>query len=256
MINVKELFKKLKHKFNSFKQKLLFNKKSQDPIIESIPQQSIVESIPQQSIIELVSQQVIESIPQKLIVEPVSQQVIEPVSQQVIEPVSQQVIEPVSQQVIEPVSQHIIEPVSQHIIEPVSQHIIEPVSHPVVDSIIESVVKPGINNKNIEQLDQFPALKEDTIDDLQRNMIIDDVFRFYKKHYHEFYSTHKTPIHSNFNEVMFKTLCNKFYFKSKNQLLEKLHDYNIKQKSNACKFNHLSKKRKLKCDMFNFYIFI
>ena len=55
---------------------------------------------------------------------------------------------------------------------------------------------------------------------------------------------------------MFKKLCNKFTFNSKEELRNNLNEYNLIQKNNKCAYNHLSTKRKLKCDVFNFYLFI
>ena len=86
--------------------------------------------------------------------------------------------------------------------------------------------------------------------------IIEQVFQEYKVKYHEFYSTRQTPIHANFNTEMFKSLCHTFKFNTKDGLLECLYNYNILQKQNAEKYNHLTTKRQLKCDVFNFYLFI
>jgi hypothetical protein len=82
------------------------------------------------------------------------------------------------------------------------------------------------------------------------------VFETYKEKYHEFYSTRQQPIHSNFNEKMFKDLCNKFTFSTEEELLTCLNDYNNMRKNNKNSYNELSTKRKLKCDVFKFYLFI
>jgi hypothetical protein len=86
--------------------------------------------------------------------------------------------------------------------------------------------------------------------------IVENSFEQYKEQYHEFYSTRPQPIHSNFNEKMFKELCNKFTFNTIETLLTHLDDYNLIQKRNKEAYNKLSRKRKLKCDVFNFYLFI
>jgi len=87
-------------------------------------------------------------------------------------------------------------------------------------------------------------------------MIIHTVFVKYKEQYHEFFSTRPQPIHSNFNEKMFKELCSTFTFNSDEELETCLKDYNLMQKQNKTSYNQLSRKRKLKCDVFNFYLFI
>ena len=89
-----------------------------------------------------------------------------------------------------------------------------------------------------------------------KKKIVHTIFTQYKEQYHEFYSTRLQPIHSNFNEKMFKNLCNKFEFTSEEELLRHLSDYNLTQKQNKKAYNQLSTKRKLKCDVFNFYLFI
>ena len=89
-----------------------------------------------------------------------------------------------------------------------------------------------------------------------KKTIVHTIFTQYKEQYHEFYSTRLQPIHSNFNEKMFKNLCNKFEFTSEEELLRHLSDYNLTQKQNKKAYNQLSTKRKLKCDVFNFYLFI
>ena len=96
---------------------------------------------------------------------------------------------------------------------------------------------------------------EEVIKQNKRKMV-HTIFTQYKEQYHEFYSTRLQPIHSNFNEKMFKNLCNKFEFTSEEELLAHLSDYNLMQKQNKKAYNQLSTKRKLKCDVFNFYLFI
>lgn len=99
-------------------------------------------------------------------------------------------------------------------------------------------------------------LEEEKLREERVKNIIDTVFNKYKETYHEFYSLRPQPIHSNFNEHMFKELCRKFTFNSEEELEESLKDYNLMQKQNKHAYNQLSKKRKLKCNAFNFYLFI
>jgi hypothetical protein len=82
------------------------------------------------------------------------------------------------------------------------------------------------------------------------------VFTTYKENYHEFYSTRQQPIRSNFNEKMFKDLCNKFAFSTEEELLTSLNDYNHMRKNNKKSYNELSTTRRVKCDVLNFYLFI
>ena len=86
--------------------------------------------------------------------------------------------------------------------------------------------------------------------------IVDNIFRQYMDKFHEFFSSRSQPIHSNFNEKMFKDLCDTFTFNTEGELLECLDRYNLMQKQNKKAYNQLSRKRKLKCDVFKFYLFI
>lgn len=89
-----------------------------------------------------------------------------------------------------------------------------------------------------------------------RDEMIHCVFLHYSNEYEEFYSTRHTPIHSNFNEKMFKDLCETFTFNTVDELKECLHDYNLMRKQDVKAYRNLSKKRQLKCDLFKFYLFI
>ena len=86
--------------------------------------------------------------------------------------------------------------------------------------------------------------------------IVDTIFRQYMEKFHEFFSSRPQPIHSNFNEKMFKDLCNTFNFNTEDELLSCLDKYNLLQKQDKEAYNQLSRKRKIKCDVFNFYLFI
>jgi flagellar biosynthesis GTPase FlhF len=106
------------------------------------------------------------------------------------------------------------------------------------------------------QQEELRKQEEERLDKERLQMIIQTVFVKYKEQYHEFFSTRPQPIHSNFNEKMFKELCSKFTFNSEEELETCLKDYNLMQKQNKTSYNQLSRKRKLKCDVFNFYLFI
>ena len=89
-----------------------------------------------------------------------------------------------------------------------------------------------------------------------KDEMIHCVFLHYAEKYEEFYSTRPTPIHSNFNEKMFKDLCATFTFNTQEELEACLHDYNLMRQQDRQAYRHLSKKRQLKCDLFKFYLFI
>jgi hypothetical protein len=99
-------------------------------------------------------------------------------------------------------------------------------------------------------------LEQERVKEENVKNIVQSVFEAYKEKYHEFYSTRHQPIHSNFNEKMFKDLSNKFIFSTKQELLTSLDEYNHTQKNNKDSYNELSTKRRLKCDVFNFYLFL
>lgn len=105
-------------------------------------------------------------------------------------------------------------------------------------------------------LEEQRLLEEEKQKEEQIKMVVQTVFVKYKEHYHEFFSTRPQPIHSNFNEKMFKDLCLKFTFSNEEELEECLKEYNLMQKQNKTAYNQLSRKRRLKCDVFNFYLFI
>ena len=91
---------------------------------------------------------------------------------------------------------------------------------------------------------------------VETERVVDNMFRQYMDKFHEFFSSRTQPIHSNFNEKMFKDLCDTFTFNTEGELLECLDRYNLMQKQNKKAYNQLSRKRKLKCDVFKFYLFI
>lgn len=99
-------------------------------------------------------------------------------------------------------------------------------------------------------------LEEEKVKEEHIKNVVNTVFNRYKETYHDFYSLRPQPIHANFNEHMFKELCHKFTFNSEEELEACLKDYNLMQKQNKEAYNQLSRKRKAKCDTFNFYVFI
>lgn len=127
---------------------------------------------------------------------------------------------------------------------------INPVVHPIQDMHHVDVVTESYNPYEAEEI------YEHNTDKYLRDDIIENVFQEYKETYHEFYSLRPQPMHSNFNEKMFKDLCNKFIFNTPEELLICLNNYNLSQKQNKDAYEQLSIKRKLKCDLFNFYLFI
>lgn len=119
-----------------------------------------------------------------------------------------------------------------------------PVEVPVQEPLVEDV-----------QVQEPAELEVDHAHDT-RDEMIHCVFLHYSNEYEEFYSTRHTPIHSNFNEKMFKDLCETFTFNTVDELKECLHDYNLMRKQDVKAYRNLSKKRQLKCDLFKFYLFI
>lgn len=110
--------------------------------------------------------------------------------------------------------------------------------------------------EDAQRAEEQNLLEQERLKEENIKNIVQDVFEEYKEKYHEFYSTRHQPIHSNFNEKMFKDLCNKFIFSTKQELLISLDEYNHMQKNNKDSYNELSTKRRLKCDVFNFYLFM
>jgi hypothetical protein len=55
---------------------------------------------------------------------------------------------------------------------------------------------------------------------------------------------------------MFKNLCENLNFYNEIQLIEELNKYNNIQKNKVDGYLSMSIKRRLKCDTFNFYLFI
>lgn len=105
-------------------------------------------------------------------------------------------------------------------------------------------------------LEEQRLLEEERKKEEHIKTVVQNMFVKYKEQYHEFFSTRPQPIHSNFNEKMFKELCSKFTFNNEEELEACLKDYNLMQKQNKAAYNQLSRKRRLKCDVFNFYLFI
>jgi uncharacterized phage infection (PIP) family protein YhgE len=90
----------------------------------------------------------------------------------------------------------------------------------------------------------------------RKRKCIHNVFLHYKVQYKDFYSIHNSPINSHFNEKLFNNLCNIMKFEDEAQLLKELDKYNNTRREDKDAYRKLSNKKRLKCDMFNFYLFI
>jgi hypothetical protein len=110
--------------------------------------------------------------------------------------------------------------------------------------------------KLLEQQEQQEQQEQEKLLEEQKVSIINIVFLQYKEQYKEFYSTHHSPIHSHFNKTDFVELCNTMNFTNEIELIDKLNDYNNKKRQDNKAYKNLSTKRRLKCDVFNFYLFI
>jgi len=114
-----------------------------------------------------------------------------------------------------------------------------------------------LEQKELEQKElEQKELEEQKLLEERRKLIINTVFLKYKDQYKEFYSTHHSPIHSHFNKIDFLELSNTMNFNNEIELIDKLNDYNNKKRQDKKAYNNLSTKRRLKCDVFNFYLFI
>jgi len=111
-----------------------------------------------------------------------------------------------------------------------------------------------LEEKLLEEQHQEKLLEEKLLE--EQKVIINTVFLQYKEQYKEFYSTHHSPIHSHFNKTDFVELCNTMNFNNEIELIDKLNDYNNKKRKDTKAYKNLSTKRRVKCDVFNFYLFI
>jgi hypothetical protein len=109
-----------------------------------------------------------------------------------------------------------------------------------------------------ERLEQEEELQKERLEQEEelKKVIINNVFIRYKVEYKVFFSSHESPIHSNFNEEVFYILCKKFVFNDEDELVKELNKYNEIQKKNKEAYLHMSIKRRLKCDLVNFYLCI
>lgn len=103
---------------------------------------------------------------------------------------------------------------------------------------------PDIYIDILENIDQCDKLKN-------KKDIIEDIFSEYKMLYPNFYSVNSKCRRPNFNDTIFKDLCNKFDFDSKEQLIEILKECNVKKISSNTKYENMLNK----CDKYNFYLF-
>lgn len=115
--------------------------------------------------------------------------------------------------------------------------------------------------KIINQMTPIPDIYNDIIDNLDDNKIlidkkniIEDVYNLYKNRYKSFSSLSSKCKRPNFNETIFKDLCNTFTFSNKEELLSYLEQYNIEKKKKIYNSN-LSEKTIAKCETQKFYIF-
>jgi hypothetical protein len=118
--------------------------------------------------------------------------------------------------------------------------------------------------KIINQMTPIPDIYNDIIDNLgnlgNNNLlikkdIIEEVFMKYKNKYKLFYSKNSKCRRPNFNDTVFKDLCNGLSFNSIRELEDELCRLNTtkeKIKWNIC----VSKNIIAKCDVNNFYLFI
>ncbi len=113
-----------------------------------------------------------------------------------------------------------------------------------------------LEEKLLEEKLLEEELEQKLLEEKHKLCIINTVFLQYKEQYKEFYSTHHSPIHSHFNKTDFVELCNTMNFNNEIELIDKLNDYNNKKRQDTKAYKNLSTKRRLKCDVFTFYLFI
>ena len=115
--------------------------------------------------------------------------------------------------------------------------------------------------KIINQMTPIPDIYNDIIYNLEDNKIlidkkniIENVYSIYKNKYKSFYSVNSKCRKPNFNETTFKDLCNMFEFSSKNELINKLEEFN-EVKHKRIYNTLLSKIQMAKCESQKFYLF-
>jgi hypothetical protein len=125
---------------------------------------------------------------------------------------------------------------------------------------------PKTDNVNLEIRDKFNLLNKNTpipdiyldiLKDLNhtnelnlRRDIIEDTFDEYKVKYKEFYKTSNKCQKPNFNDTMFKDLCNFQTFNTKDELLIELDNLNETNKT-----KRMTTRVKAKCSLHDFYLF-
>ena len=125
--------------------------------------------------------------------------------------------------------------------------------------LTEETIDKAITDKfkMINQNTPIPKIYMDILDNTEsdelkiKKDIIEDVFFEYKNLYFNFYSFSCICRRPNFNDTMFKDLCNKFEFKTKQDLIELLRQQNVKKTSSDKKHTKMLEK----CDKHNFYLF-
>jgi hypothetical protein len=111
----------------------------------------------------------------------------------------------------------------------------------------------------INQMTPIPDIYYDIVQNLDNNSniikkkdIIEEVFIDYKKKYSKFFSIHSKCRKPNFNDTIFKDLCNNLSFVTKDELIDKLDKMNNNKKDDLINKTSFIQN---KCKAYNFYIF-
>jgi hypothetical protein len=122
--------------------------------------------------------------------------------------------------------------------------------------------------KIINQNTPIPDIYNDIVDNLVNDLdldnliikknIIENVFSKYKKDYKKYYSIKSKCQRPNFNETIFKDLCNIFTFNNNDELIFKLDELNDKKKEKYTKkkYENISENILNKCNCYGLYLFI
>lgn len=106
----------------------------------------------------------------------------------------------------------------------------------------------------------IPDIYSDILDNLQDSnlkckvIIIEQLFAEYKIKFKQCYSIKSKCRRPNFNDTTFKDLCNKYNFKTKEQLVKYLIELNESNKIK--KISEVSENVLNKCKAYNLYLFI
>jgi hypothetical protein len=127
------------------------------------------------------------------------------------------------------------------------------------DSVINIDNKISKKFHLINQMTPIPDIYIDILDNLDcdefiyKRDIIENVFQKYKVKYKSFYSVNSKCRRPNFNDTLFKDLCNNLSFEREDQLVSLLENLNDCKKENISK---ISKNIIAKCATQNLYLFI